>query len=211
MAHFVSIIVARKGDETMTKFTSDELKARATLEQDQIKRCQRIRITDQPINELDKEFWPSCRVFAIADDGTALELTTVTSVQWRIDATRRRQGAEAVIHFWNVEIDADATPLLPLELLPVEPKGYVHGIGCSHGNEGDGQMHCDAMEVPEYPRTAEADTLRLLRTVRRMSLEEARKLVGLSALDFSSLERGAKKLSKQQWTWVLERIAGSAQ
>lgn len=186
--------------------TFDDMMKRAEIDKGKVRLAKTIRITDTPIGDKHDGFGP--RVFAVADDGTAVDVTTiVSSISWSMDV-RQAPMTTATIEFINVQLDAkaDQANILPLELLPVAPNGESTGFGCKHREDGDG-MESELVTLPTYPDNPNAKALRAIRNVTAQSLRRAADMLGLSVVDFSSLERGAKTLSDEQWRWALERIA----
>lgn len=189
--------------------TFDDMMKRAQIDKGKVRLAKTIRITDKPFDD-DAEcgqFTPGPRVFAVMDDGAAVELTMITAISWSIDVTSGDMPS-ATITFVGVQLDAkaDQANVLPLELLPVEPNGESTGFGCKHREDGDG-MESELLSMPTYPDNPNAKALRAIRNAMALSLRRAADLLGLSVVDFSSLERGAKTLSDEQWRWALERVA----
>lgn len=192
--------------------TREKMQALVKVERETLRTARTLLITDRWIGDADNAFFDGPRVFAQMDDGSSIELTMITNIEWSIDV-KTAPRAKAVVTFVNVLIDvaADEIATMPLTPTPVEPNGTTTGIGCS-SNECDGDgLHCEPVSMPTYPDNPNAKTLRLLRNANRLSLEQARERVGLTALQFSSLERGQLALPDEQWKWVHGQVARSGE
>jgi hypothetical protein len=86
----------------------------------------------------------------------------------------------------------------PITLIHIAPNGTSHGIGCNF-DEG-GSTGCKLVESPSYPRSILGELLRAYRVDRKLNLREAGEALGISIVDFSSLERGRYTLSHADWT-----------
>lgn len=78
-----------------------------------------------------------------------------------------------------------------MKLIDIEPVGEGAGIGCGPGG-------CRVVATKEYLVTDEAKNFRAARVDAGMSLRDAARMLGLSPVDVSAVERGSKK--PEDWT-----------
>ena len=74
--------------------------------------------------------------------------------------------------------------------VPVEPTGRMRSMAFV---DGPGHHAFEAVEVPTFPPSPEADKLRLLRQQLGLSFREAAKALECSAVDYCDLEHGRRK------------------
>lgn len=84
----------------------------------------------------------------------------------------------------------------------VEPIGTRTAYG--HINRGRGNHEWGPFEIPDYPRSENGQRLRALRVSKEVGLRDTAKALGLSALELSELERGAR--TTDDWPALLAAV-----
>lgn len=100
-----------------------------------------------------------------------------------------------------------------MKVLPVEPIGTNRSPAfVDWYDEKSGTMKGEFREVdmPAYPLSPCGEAMRHLRVLAGLSLRDAAKMFGISAVDLSSLERGSAKLSDEEWIAAFQMIRTNA-
>ncbi len=92
-------------------------------------------------------------------------------------------------------------------LLPVAPIGTRTTLAFVNRGEGRGGLEEVTLDVYPEASVARGRAFREYRVRIGRSLREAAQLLGLHAVDVSSLERGAATLSEDEWGLALETLA----
>jgi hypothetical protein len=92
-----------------------------------------------------------------------------------------------------------------MELVTVEPIEFRYAF--CHFNRGSEPHSFEESKIPVYPEYADGQRLKSARRRLRLGIREASQLLGLSALDYSCLERGRKILAAgEDMDKVIERL-----
>jgi hypothetical protein len=88
-----------------------------------------------------------------------------------------------------------------VKLIDVPPNGSRVALGC--GPAGGGLP----TELHTYPQTSHCRAIRAVRIVKALSLRQAAEMMGLTAVELSAVERGAKQ--PEDWQQLYDALEQS--